>query len=187
MPDCSYFLQGLCTNRNCPYRHVNVNPKASVCEGFLRGYCADGNECRKKHTYVCPTFQATGSCTQGSKCKLHHPQKQGKGKKRKRCVDQRNCKRRYFGSLWIDVSEPGTMVVAPRQGEQNKDGLEGELADYISLDVEDEDVAELPGRAREQSTLCDGEPGDIVLDDEDELIKPVLIMKKDIRAKTSPV
>lgn len=67
MPDCSYFLQGalsfsfhvvfvemrnsdidflagLCNNQNCPYRHVNVNPKASTCEGFLRGYCADGNE-----------------------------------------------------------------------------------------------------------------------------------------------
>ena len=38
------FLAGLCTNKNCPYRHVNVNPKASTCEGFLRGYCADGNE-----------------------------------------------------------------------------------------------------------------------------------------------
>lgn len=68
MPDCSYFLQGepyyfvlllnmitkckiltdfvagLCNNESCPYRHVNVNPNASVCEGFLRGYCADGNE-----------------------------------------------------------------------------------------------------------------------------------------------
>lgn len=35
---------GLCTNVNCPYRHVNVNPKAVVCEGFLKGYCADGDE-----------------------------------------------------------------------------------------------------------------------------------------------
>ncbi|KAI9113098.1 hypothetical protein K1719_015623 [Acacia pycnantha] len=187
MPDCSYFLQGLCTNRKCPYRHVNVNPKASVCEGFLRGYCADGNECRKKHTYVCPTFEATGICIQGTKCKLRHPQKQGKGKKRKRSVDQRNCKRRrYFGSLRIDVSETGTMVVAPRQGEQNKNDLEEELADYISLDVDDEDVEELTEQASEQSTLCDSEPVDIVLDDEDEVIRPVLIMNKDIRAEASP-
>lgn len=37
-------VAGLCTNRNCPYRHVNVNPKASICEEFLRGYCANGNE-----------------------------------------------------------------------------------------------------------------------------------------------
>lgn len=44
-----YFLAGLCTNRNCPYRHVNVNPKASTCEGFLRGYCADGDEVLPDH------------------------------------------------------------------------------------------------------------------------------------------
>ena len=37
-------MPGLCSNSNCPYRHVNVNPNASICEGFLRGYCADGNE-----------------------------------------------------------------------------------------------------------------------------------------------
>ena len=35
---------GLCNSESCLYRHVNVNPNASVCEGFLRGYCADGNE-----------------------------------------------------------------------------------------------------------------------------------------------
>ncbi|XP_045815913.1 zinc finger CCCH domain-containing protein 7-like [Trifolium pratense] len=44
MPDCSYFLQGLYSNESCPYRHVSVNPKASICKGFLKGYCADGNE-----------------------------------------------------------------------------------------------------------------------------------------------
>jgi hypothetical protein len=38
---CGY--AGLCTNEKCPYRHVNVNPKAPVCEGFLQGYCADGD------------------------------------------------------------------------------------------------------------------------------------------------
>ncbi|KAJ6931849.1 hypothetical protein NC652_015128 [Populus alba x Populus x berolinensis] len=38
------FLAGLCTNEVCPYRHVRVNPNASICEGFLRGYCADANE-----------------------------------------------------------------------------------------------------------------------------------------------
>lgn len=41
---CSLLFTGLCTNACCPYRHVNVNSKASVCEGFLRGYCRDGDE-----------------------------------------------------------------------------------------------------------------------------------------------
>ncbi|XP_011629129.1 uncharacterized protein LOC18424673 isoform X1 [Amborella trichopoda] len=44
MPDCLYFFESMCTNEKCPYRHVNVNPKASVCDGFLKGYCADGDE-----------------------------------------------------------------------------------------------------------------------------------------------
>lgn len=41
---CVFFWAGICSNENCPYRHVNVNSNASICEGFLRGYCADGNE-----------------------------------------------------------------------------------------------------------------------------------------------
>lgn len=38
------FLTGLCSSKNCAYRHVNVNSKAPTCEAFLRGYCALGNE-----------------------------------------------------------------------------------------------------------------------------------------------
>lgn len=86
----------------------------------------------------------------------------------------------------IDISEPGT-AVAPRQGEQNNDDLEGELADYISLDVEDEEIAESSGQSSEQVTLCDSEPMDMQLDDLDEFIKPILLMKKDFRAQASPV
>lgn len=69
MQDCSYFLKGMrqyiyvflwnnyqgsntlsvsvagsCSNESCPYRHVNVDPDSPVCESFVRGYCADGNE-----------------------------------------------------------------------------------------------------------------------------------------------
>ncbi|OIW16633.1 hypothetical protein TanjilG_01872 [Lupinus angustifolius] len=176
MPDCSYFLQGLCTNRDCPYRHVNVNPKASICEGFLKGYCANGNECRKKHSYVCPTFETTGTCSDGTKCKLHHPLRQSKGKKRKRSEDQ-NSRGRYFGSSPIHVYEPG-MVVAPKQHQQNDDDLE-ELPDYIGLDGYfdvDEEVTENIDQSFEQAA-CDSDSLDLQLDNLDDLIKPVLIMK----------
>ncbi|TKY56095.1 Zinc finger CCCH domain-containing protein 7 [Spatholobus suberectus] len=173
MPDCSYFLQGLCSNRNCPYRHVNVNPKASICEGFLKGYCADGNECRKKHSYVCPTFEATGTCTQGTKCKLHHPKKQSKGKKRKRSGDQHNSRGRYFGSIPADISESG-MMVAPKRHKQSE--LEEELSDYIRLDMNDE-VKEAVDQSFEPVALCDNDSLDLQLDDFDELIKPVVLMK----------
>ena len=42
MPVCSYFLSGDCTKENCPCRHVNVNKDAKVCQEFLNGYCAKG-------------------------------------------------------------------------------------------------------------------------------------------------
>ncbi|KAL5148606.1 Zinc finger CCCH domain-containing protein 7 [Glycine soja] len=175
MPDCSYFLQGLCSNRNCPYRHVNVNPKASICEGFLKGYCADGNECRKKHSYVCPTFEATGTCTQGTGCKLHHPKKQSKGKKRKRTADQNNSRGRYFGFIPADVSKSG-MMVAPKRHRQNGE-LEEELSDYISLDVVNEEVADVVDQSFEPAAFCDNDSLDLQLDDFDGLIKPVLLLK----------
>lgn len=41
---CLAWLAGLCTNTACPYRHVKVNSNAPVCEDFLKGYCADGDE-----------------------------------------------------------------------------------------------------------------------------------------------
>ncbi|KAL2584401.1 hypothetical protein AAZX31_14G139600 [Glycine max] len=175
MPDCSYFLQGLCSNRNCPYRHVNVNPKASICEGFLKGYCADGNECRKKHSYVCPTFEETGTCTQGTKCKLHHPKKQSKGKKRKRTAYQNNSRGRYFGSIPANVSESG-MMLAPKRHRQSGE-LEEELSDYISLDDVNEEVLDTVDQSFEPATFCDNDSLDLQLDDFDELIKPVLLLK----------
>lgn len=37
---------GLCNSDACPYRHVHVNPSAAICDGFLKGYCSDGDEVR---------------------------------------------------------------------------------------------------------------------------------------------
>ncbi|XP_072324321.1 zinc finger CCCH domain-containing protein 3 isoform X1 [Scyliorhinus torazame] len=75
MPVCSYYLRGICSNNNCPYSHVYVSRKAEVCRDFLKGYCPLGEKCKKKHTLVCLEFSRTGSCTQGSKCKLQHLQR----------------------------------------------------------------------------------------------------------------
>ncbi|KAJ9166712.1 hypothetical protein P3X46_021419 [Hevea brasiliensis] len=176
MPDCSYYLQGLCTNKNCPYRHVHVNPNAFTCEGFLRGYCADGNECRKKHSYVCPTYEATGSCPQGSKCKLHHPKNRSKGKKSKQSREKKIDQGRYFGSTHINVSEPGTAVSETHSAQDNsKICFEGSIADYMILDVADA-VRENINLADEQTSFSEGDPLDLKLVDPDELIKPIRIM-----------
>ncbi|MED6123478.1 hypothetical protein PIB30_049489 [Stylosanthes scabra] len=181
MPDCSYFLQGLCTNRNCPYRHVNVNPKASLCGEFLKGYCADGNECRKKHSYVCPTFEAMGNCEEGTKCKLHHPKKQSKGKKRKRSEDENVGRARYFGSIPTDIKEAGInrIMVAERQWKQSHD-KEGDVADYISFEVE-----ESFDQPYVQETPYNNDIWDMQLENLDELITPVLILKKNFMVQSS--
>ncbi|KAI9200434.1 hypothetical protein LWI28_007878 [Acer negundo] len=177
MPDCSYFLQGLCTNKSCPYRHVHVNPNSSTCEGFLRGYCADGNECRKKHSYACPFFEATGSCPEGSKCKLHHPKSQKKGKKSKRSRQRKNSRGRYFGSHHMDYSEPQIMR-SERQSEQDKGDVtfEGNFAEYITLVISGEEAGETYDALNEQTYLYDSDNSDFQLDDLDELIKPIRIM-----------
>ncbi|KAL2894017.1 Zinc finger CCCH domain-containing protein 7 [Bienertia sinuspersici] len=213
MPDC------LCSNEKCPYRHVNVNPKASICESFLRGYCAEGNEsvnaysykyptlaiptlltialhidfpdrnksnkylsthlqCRKKHSYICPVFDVSGSCPQGSKCKLYHPRKV-KAKKRKISRDQNNAKGRYFGSdlsVFVDSeSRPileKTVELEPSKGNY---AVQGDLGDFISLDVGDNEVLENE-LTSDQAFLCEDDPLNCQLDDLDDLIKPLSIL-----------
>nr|CAD1831754.1 unnamed protein product [Ananas comosus var. bracteatus] len=139
MPDCSYFLQGLCTNTSCPYRHVKVHSNASICDGFLRGYCADGDECRKKHSYVCPLFESNGECPQGSKCKLHHPKRRNKHKRRKTAEVQSNSTGRYFGSTITSIAEPLAISTVENDTEDVGELLfsSGQVADYIGLDVAD--------------------------------------------------
>ncbi|XP_011027446.1 PREDICTED: uncharacterized protein LOC105127746 isoform X5 [Populus euphratica] len=175
MPDCSYFLQGLCTNKNCPYRHVHVNPNASTCEGFLRGYCADGNECPKKHSYVCPSFEAIGSCPQGSKCKLHHPKNRTKEKKSKRSREN-NAQGRYFGLMHINATKTRNAVPGKLYVQDNDTiGFKG-IADYISLDVSDEEVVENNNPGDLHTAFGDSDPLNLQLGDLDKLIKPVRIM-----------
>ena len=142
------------------------------------------SQCRKKHSYVCPTFEATGNCEKGTKCKLHHPKKPGEGKKRKRSADHNNSRGRYFGSIPIDISEPG-MMVSQSQWQQSND-KEGDVADYISFEV-DEEVAESVDQSHKLATSCDSDPWDLQLDNLDELIRPVLIMKNNFMAQSSSV
>jgi hypothetical protein len=122
-------LAGLCTNESCPYRHVNVNPKAAVCEGFLRGYCADGDLCNKKHTYVCPVYAETGKCPLIGTCKLHHPKKKEQHiapTKDQKITGKR--KRRYF----VTENPIGDQI---QRGSSSKELVEpsDEIAEFISL------------------------------------------------------
>ncbi|KAF9609754.1 hypothetical protein IFM89_018202 [Coptis chinensis] len=177
MPDCSYFLQGLCTNESCPYRHVNVNPNAPVCEGFLRGYCASGNECCKKHSYVCPVFSSTGVCPQGSMCKLHHPKNRNKATKLAKI--SRTIRGRYFGSKLNDTSDTGIVSSDKRTGEKSEDIFTddtNELADYISIDVSDEECQNSDYPIGKYTKFYDSEPSDTQSDELHEFIIPVRLL-----------
>lgn len=188
MEDCSYFLQGLCVNEDCPYRHVNVNQNAPTCEGFLRGYCVHGDECRKKHSYVCPVFETTGICPQGSKCRLHHPKRRSNGvggKKRRISKESNNAnKGRYFeGPSCIDVSDCRSSAVGettrrPSKEEDGRDVFfkEGRFTDFISLDVSDDDEEVVDCMTEPSSRLLlsgNGESMDI-----EAQIKPDFVLKK---------
>ncbi|GKU87770.1 hypothetical protein SLEP1_g2112 [Rubroshorea leprosula] len=135
------------------------------------------SQCRKKHSYVCPIFEATGSCSQGSKCKLHHPKKWSRGKKSQRSRENKNAHGRYFGSMHVDILEPGR-VLAEREPRVDDNLSEGQFSDYISLDVSDEEARESCDAMSEQAIGGNDDPWDSQLDDLDELIKPIGIMNR---------
>ncbi|CAL1537750.1 unnamed protein product [Lymnaea stagnalis] len=72
MPVCLFYLRGSCSRDGCPYLHVKVNPDAPVCRDFHNGFCSLGDKCKKLHSFVCPSFADTGTCSRGSDCPMLH-------------------------------------------------------------------------------------------------------------------
>ena len=77
VPHCLHFLRGNCTNENCRYAHIRVNPAAPVCRAFATlGYCEKGPECTERHVFECPDYANTGTC-RNKKCRLLHVDRAG--------------------------------------------------------------------------------------------------------------
>lgn len=136
-------------------------------------------QCRKKHTYACPVFEATGACPQGTKCKLHHPKNRKMGLKRKRQhsleQNQKNSRGRYFGSIMGGEAMP----ISEKHYLRDDDGdmsCQGELSEYISLGLSDEEAGEVTSDRR--TTVTSSESVDLGVVDLDELTKPVRIMNR---------
>lgn len=73
VPTCLHFQEGRCTNEDCRFAHIRVNPAAQICDAFGRlGYCEKGAECADLHAYECPDFANKGECIRGDKCPLRH-------------------------------------------------------------------------------------------------------------------
>lgn len=76
-PACIHFLNGNCTNPDCRYAHVHVNPSAPVCREFATiGYCEKGADCAERHVIECPDYANTGVC-RDKKCRLPHVDRAG--------------------------------------------------------------------------------------------------------------
>ncbi|CAO3645785.1 unnamed protein product [Cunninghamella echinulata] len=72
LPRCIHFQRLHCKQDPCPFSHVRVAPKASLCRAFaIEGYCSKGNTCKQKHILVCPSFTILGKCDKKG-CRLPH-------------------------------------------------------------------------------------------------------------------
>jgi hypothetical protein len=157
---------------------VKVNSNAPVCEDFLKGYCADGDECRKKHSYVCPVFEATGECPQESRCKLHHPKKKNKSKRSRVDTLQNNNWGRYFDTS-IDHGSGARVVSSEEDERQKPEQVSGDdfVADYIDLGADIEIDGDVD--ASDDIQLMELDSGNLKMqaDSLDARIKPLRIMR----------
>ncbi|KAF2096928.1 hypothetical protein NA57DRAFT_78517 [Rhizodiscina lignyota] len=81
VPACIHFLRGNCTNDDCRYAHVKVNPGAPVCRQFATlGYCEKGVACDERHVKECPDYANKGACHKKS-CQLPHVDRAGQLRK----------------------------------------------------------------------------------------------------------
>ncbi|KAK7632780.1 CCCH zinc finger protein [Phyllosticta citricarpa] len=81
VPACLHFLRGNCTNDDCRYAHIRVNPSAPVCRAFgTIGYCERGPECTERHVFECPDYANHAVC-RNPKCRLPHVDRAGQIRK----------------------------------------------------------------------------------------------------------
>lgn len=110
----------------------------------------------------------------GPKCKLYHPKTKSKSKKRKAILLQKSGSRpRYFESS-IDTTEPVN-------SEKNGDNLfsQGQFGDFISLYAgRNEDGSDLSVDALQLTELVQSDPDSSDMEADDELIKPVRVMRR---------
>ncbi|CAI5447429.1 unnamed protein product [Caenorhabditis angaria] len=75
MPECFFFSKfSACSNRECPFRHIDPETKIKDCPWYDRGFCRHGPYCKHRHRrrVMCPNFLA-GFCPSGPECQYAHP------------------------------------------------------------------------------------------------------------------
>ncbi|XP_074463990.1 putative cleavage and polyadenylation specificity factor subunit 4-like protein [Larus michahellis] len=74
MPECYFYSKfGECSNKDCPFLHINATTSATGCPWYDRGFCRHGPLCKYKHTrrLMCTNY-LVGFCPEGPKCKFMH-------------------------------------------------------------------------------------------------------------------
>ncbi|NWV06495.1 CPSF4 factor, partial [Ptilonorhynchus violaceus] len=72
MPECYFYSRlGECSNKDCPFLHVDVPAGTVGCPWYDRGFCRHGPQCKYKHTrrVMCANY-LVGFCPEGPKCKF---------------------------------------------------------------------------------------------------------------------
>ncbi|NWV61466.1 CPSF4 factor, partial [Malurus elegans] len=72
VPECYFYSRfGECSNKDCPFPHVDGTASAVGCPWYDRGFCRRGPLCKYKHTrrVMCSNY-LVGFCPEGPKCKF---------------------------------------------------------------------------------------------------------------------
>ncbi|XP_067164737.1 putative cleavage and polyadenylation specificity factor subunit 4-like protein [Apteryx mantelli] len=72
MPECYFYSKfGECSNKECPFLHIDATARATGCPWYDRGFCRHGPLCKYKHTrrVLCANY-LVGFCPEGPKCKF---------------------------------------------------------------------------------------------------------------------
>ncbi|CAG5126779.1 unnamed protein product [Candidula unifasciata] len=75
MPECFFFSKfGQCSNKECPFLHIDPKNKVRDCPWYDRGFCRHGPSCKNRHVrrVICQCY-LNGFCLDGPNCKYVHP------------------------------------------------------------------------------------------------------------------
>ena len=138
VPTCLHFQEGRCTNEDCRFAHIRVNPAAQICDAFGRlGYCEKGAECADLHAYECPDFANKGECIRGDKCQHRHVHRASRMRKptsRSSPEERSRAASPEVNTVNTDTQDWSTELSA---GTSHAPHLFTQQVDYVPFDVED--------------------------------------------------
>nr|KAF6354623.1 cleavage and polyadenylation specific factor 4 [Myotis myotis] len=81
MPECYFYSKfGECSNKECPFLHIDPESKIKDCPWYDRGFCKHGPLCRHRHTrrVTCVNY-LVGFCPEGPSCKFMQEPRRSSG------------------------------------------------------------------------------------------------------------